>query len=79
MTNRSKITSLTTAVAALLLGSIIAPTHGMAAGLDGINYLIAVTQMKANSANDEALKRTANRQQPGPQSRAAGGGGHGKH
>ena len=25
------------------------------AGLDGISYLVAVTQMKANNANDDAL------------------------
>ena len=26
--------------------------------LDGISYLVAVTQMKANSANDDALDRS---------------------
>jgi predicted trehalose synthase len=78
MTNRSKITSLTAAVAAPLLGSIVAPTHSMA-GLDGINYFIAVTQMQANNANDDALKRAVNRQQPGRKSHPATSGGHGKH
>jgi hypothetical protein len=31
-------------------------TSGVASAADGINYLIAVTQMKAANANDEALK-----------------------
>jgi hypothetical protein len=54
MTNRWKITSLTAAVAALLLGSIMAPTHGMA-GSDGISALLAVTQQKAGNANNDAM------------------------
>ena len=34
-------------------------TASSAAGLDGINYLVAVTQMKAANANDEAVKAEA--------------------
>jgi len=28
---------------------------GVAGGADGINYLVSVTQMKANNANEDAL------------------------
>jgi hypothetical protein len=44
-------------ISATIAISSLTATASSAAGLDGINYLVAVTQMKA--ANDEAVKAEA--------------------
>ena len=43
-------------VSATISIACMTATASSAAGLDGINYLVTVTQMKAANANDEALK-----------------------
>ena len=53
------------------LGSFVVPTSSFAAGLDGINYLIAVTQMKSNNANNNAMDG-ATKQRPQPNNQRAG-------
>jgi len=58
MTTSMKATRLAATLAAFaasVLGSIAVPTHAVAAN-DGISRLIAVTQMKADNANNGALK-----------------------
>lgn len=47
---------LLTPAFALVIASLVAPAPAHAGKMDGINYLISVTQMKASNANAEALE-----------------------